>query len=263
MRLQGISTLGLVCALFFALLVVLELFFRVGSWRRRLRAGEAEATGTDVALSSILAILGLVLAFTYSAAVQRFDARKASAVDEANALVTVFLRADLAPEPLRAKLRSAVLTYARTRIFQYGDVATPARLGARLKESEEARDRIWPLAVQIMRRDEIPAAARGAVVQSVNVLLDMDTRRHAAAFDRLPRPVIAFLVFLAMASLGLSGYNTGLSGRLHRWRMAALAIVLAMLIGVIVDFDRALRGLIVVPQTAIESAISEMQRALD
>lgn len=263
MRFQGISTVGLVCALFLALSIALELSFRVGSWRRKRNPDEAAAAGTDVALSSILAILGLVLAFTYSAAVQRFDARKASAVDEANALATAFLRADLAPEPLRGQLRSAVLSYAETRIFRYEDVATPARLRARLKESEAARDNIWPLAVRIMQQEEVPAAARGAVVQSVNNLLDMDTRRRAAAFDRLPRPVVAFLVFLAVAALGLSGYNAGLAGGLHRWRMAALAIVLAMLIGVIVDYDRALRGLIVVPQNAIQSAVSDMQRAPD
>lgn len=259
---QGLSTLLTGAVLFGALVATLEVAFRIGSWRRGRREDRADGDGSDVALGSILAILGLVLAFTYGAAVTRSDARKAAVIEEANALGTAFLRSDLAAEPVRSELRSALLAYGRTRIFRLEEVATRDGLEQALARSSAARERLWPLVARLVR-DGDRGPLEVAIVQAINEVLDMDTRRYAVAFDRLPPSIVGLLVFLATISMALAGYHSGLSGRLRRWRMAALTAVLATLVAMILDYDRALRGFIVVPQTSLEAVVADMERALD
>ena len=77
---------------------------------------------------------------------------------------------------------------------------------------------------------------------SVNEVLDMHTIRIAAFFDKLPRLVIVMLVFVAAATLLVAGFNSGVSGRISRWRISALALVLTGVMLVIVDFDRPVSG---------------------
>ena len=93
---------------FFAvMLITMELGFRVGrKHRRTLR--NAESGGGGIVQTSIFAVLGLVLAFTYSAGLARFEARKAAVLNEVNALGTAFLRADLASEPGRTALMESL-----------------------------------------------------------------------------------------------------------------------------------------------------------
>ncbi len=258
---DGFSTLFGAGVVFVALLVAVEIGFRFGMWRRQRERDDPEDSGGDVALSSLLAILGLVLAFTYSAAVHRADARKVAAIDEANAIGTAFLRADLAPESVRTDLRQAILEYGRTRVFVLEEVRGPGGLERALARTAEARSRLWPLVLRIFEQDQV-GPVELAVMSSVNEVLDADTTRVAVAFDRLPAGLIGLLVILASVSVGVAGYNSGLDGRLRRWRMAALAGILAILIATILDYDRALRGFFQVSQDAIQATVAEMDRSL-
>ena len=258
---DGFSTLFGAGLVFVALLAAVEVGFRFGMWRRQRERDDAGDSGGDVALSSLLAILGLVLAFTYSAAVHRADARKVAAIDEANALGTAFIRAELAPESVRAELRQALLEYGRTRVFVLEEVRAPGGLDRAMARTADARERLWPLVLRMFEGDQA-GPVEISVMTSVNDVLDADTTRLAVAFDRLPAGLIGLLVILASVSVGVAGYNSGLNGRLRRWRMAALAGILAILIATIIDYDRALRGFFQVSQSTIEQVVAQMDRTL-
>ena len=103
--------------------IALEFGFRVGL-KRREHWKDADSGGGAVVLTSMFAVMGLVLAFTYASGVSRFDARKDAVIKEANALGTAFHRADLVAEPGRSELKMVLLDYARTRIIETGTVNT-------------------------------------------------------------------------------------------------------------------------------------------
>jgi hypothetical protein len=71
------------------------------------------ADSRDIAMGSMFALLGLIMAFTYAFTVSRADHRKQAIVNEANTIGTAFLRVELASEPGRSELRRLLLDYAR------------------------------------------------------------------------------------------------------------------------------------------------------
>ena len=99
--------LWVIALLFLAVLsVAVELGFRVGL-RKRKQWPDAEIGGGGVVLTAMMALLGLILAFTYSASASRYDARKQAVIVEANDIGTAFLRAGLVDDPGRTEPQQA------------------------------------------------------------------------------------------------------------------------------------------------------------
>jgi hypothetical protein len=126
------------------LLVSLEAGYRLGLARRKTLA-DGEAGGGEVVLTSMFALLGLILAFTYGSTVNRYNQRKQHVVAEANALGTAYLRAGLVDGADAAALQRAILDYARTRVVSSKEWSTHATAMATLERSLKAQSRIWPL----------------------------------------------------------------------------------------------------------------------
>ncbi len=86
-------------------IIILLLAVEVGFWiESRSRPAEEGTEGRDISLGSMLALLGLLLAFTYAFTLSRADHRKSAIVDEANAIGTAFLRSDMTEEPGRSPM---------------------------------------------------------------------------------------------------------------------------------------------------------------
>ena len=243
------------------LLVVMEAGYQAGK-RKRPAIAECDAgEGSDVALASILALLGLVLAFTYSFTLSRFDSRKHAVLDDANAIGTAFLRASLAPEPSRSQLQKLLKEYAQTRLVTREQLLAKDGFRKVLERTTKAQSRLWPATDRMVK-----AMAAGplevSIVQSVNKVLDVAGKRLAAYIDRLPAIVFVLLVFIAATAMFIAGFHAGKQGSFKRWRLALLSVVLAAVITVITDFDRPLSGLVQVSQQPIAHLIRDMDAAL-
>jgi len=242
------------------LLIALELGFRVGLRRHRTELGDARKTVRgDVTLGSMLALLGLLLAFTYAFSLSRADMRKEAVIREANAIGTAFLRANLAAEPGRSELRQGLLGYARTRLVNE-DVYAEA-LRAAVQRSLEAQSQLWP-AMERALREDVPGPIQALLVQAVNDVLDAQTIRIAAVNDRIPGEVLALLLLVASASLAVAAHNAGLNGSISRWRMDTFAVILTALMLVIVDFDRGQHGLIQVSLQPLAVVIEDLENQI-
>lgn len=239
------------------LLIAVEGGFRVGL--RRHYKGTVDAKKTvrgDVTLGSMLALLGLLLAFTYAFSLSRADMRKQAIVNEANAIGTAFLRANLGAEPGKSELRQGLLDYARTRLIYaelYGEGLRKA-----VDRSLEVQARLWPAAERTVQGDVL-GPIQALILQAVNEVLDTHTIRIAVVNDRIPGIVLALLLLVAAAALAVAAYNAGLNGSINRWRMSAFALVLAALMLVIVDFDRGQRGLIRVNLQPLEAVVKDLE----
>jgi len=249
--------LAIVCVVLF--LLSLEAGFRLGCVRHRKKPG---TDGGDIALTSMFALLGLVLAFTYSFAVGRSDLRKQAVVAEANAVGTAFLRANFGPQPAARELRQVLRDYTETRIVLHEEVGTDERVRKFLDRTAQAETRIWPATVKL-----VEAGNRGpidaGIVAAVNEVLDADSRRLAVAFDRLPMVALYMLIFVSCGSMAVAGYNRGLEGDINRTRMTVVAAVLATVITVITDFDRPYSGFVLESQQPLIDVLREMDKALE
>ena len=242
-------------------LAALESGFWMGLRKFHVEANSEKAVRGDVTLGSMLALLGLILAFTYAFSLSRADHRKEAIVHEANAIGTAFLKADLAAEPGRSELRGRLLEYARTRLVTAEMVATPEALQATLARSLEAQSHLWPATKQVLQGD-VPGPIKSSIIQAVTGVLDAHNKRLAAVHDRLPDAILVLLTFVAMVSVAVAGYQAGLTGSMNHWRRGAFVLILAALILIIIDFDRSYEGAIQINQETIASLISNLERAL-
>ena len=91
-----------------------------GGWRlgntRRQRAEHEKDAPIDAIVGAMLGLLAFLLAFTFGMSASRFDARRQLVLQEANAIGTAYLRADMLPEPQRSEIRNQLREYATLRV---------------------------------------------------------------------------------------------------------------------------------------------------
>ena len=236
-------------AMLAALLGASEIGYRLGSARvdtpdslRTLMSGTGAAT---------LGLLGLLLGFALSMAIARWDLRRDVIVEEANAIGTLFLRAGLVEQPLRAELQGALLAYTDARIALGGSRSDPDTLRAARLESQALHGRIWSV---VERANQPPTmnATLSALIGAANQLIDLHELRLASIENRLP-PAL-FLLLLAVASLAVSFLAWSFGAALHRGRtpMLLLALLIGAVLLLIMDVNRPQRGRIEVGVAPLE-----------
>mgnify|MGYP001064187145 CR=1 FL=1 len=105
-------------ALFVGMLILLYVGRRLGA-QHLASDPKGARTGTGTIEAAVFALLGLLIAFTFSGAVSRFDARRHLIVEEANAIGTAYLRLDLLPTGSQPTLRKEFSRYVEYRLEVY------------------------------------------------------------------------------------------------------------------------------------------------
>jgi hypothetical protein len=235
-----------ICLLFFAALVAAdEAGYRLGRGTPA-QASEETKTQTNQIQTAVFAVLGLLLAFTFSMAVSRFDARKQALVEETNALGTTYLRTQLLPEPQRTAEVALLRHYVDARLASarptwYRDVTLKT-------QTSDLQQRMWSQAVSAAQQDprSIPT---GLFVQSLNDAIDAQGRRDAARLNYLPGSALYLLFAASILAMGILGYRSGLGGRgRSALGTVMLALVIALVVLIILDFDHPYQGLITISQ---------------
>ena len=164
-----LTVVGTVIAagIFLAILVCLML----GRWlgRRAIaRYGAAGVPNISSLEAAVFALLGLLIAFTFSGALSRFDVRRNQAVEEANAIGTAYLRIDLLSAHAQPLLRETFRKYVDARIETYR--ALPDLKAARLElaRSQDLQREIWTQAVAAARVPESRPDAELLVMPALN-----------------------------------------------------------------------------------------------
>ncbi len=235
-------TLGamlLAIALFLALLACLEIGRRVGV-RRAARDSEAALAGAGVVEGAVFALLGLLIAFTFSGAAGRFDQRRALIVEEANAIGTAYLRLDLLPAAARAELQESLRQYLDARLAVYRAVPDMVAVHAALARSTALQQEIWSKAVAASAGSQ----ATVLLLPALNEMIDITTTRTMAGQTHPPLVLFALLTGLALLGALLAGHAMS-SARERNWlHMATFAFALAGAVYVILDMEYPRVGLI-------------------
>lgn len=227
---------------------------------RKLAAGEdVDLRAGEASLGAIMALLGLLLAFSFGNALSLLEARKLDVIAEANALGTAFLRADYLPEPARSEMKAALRDYAHTRLVpETGGIISAEDATAFIERSLAAQDRLWPLTVAATA-EPLPPAIATFVAGAVNDVLDAHQMRMRSISVPVSELSQVIVVMTALAALFLLGNRAGIAGRSLTWRTYTFAALLILVMMTVLDVQRASQGLIRVDQSALKATLAGME----
>ncbi len=244
------SNLVLLAALVLAVLLAAG---SAGLWvgRRRARQeGEQGLTQVSVVQGAMLGLLGLLLGFTFSMAVSRYDARKGLVIDEANSIETAYLRAQVLPQPLRAESQELFKEYIAIRVRSSQSALDDVQQAAFESSAATVFNHLWAKAMAAVERD-IHGDALTSYVEALNAMNDVRAGRNAALENHVPPSVLYLLVVIAALSVAYLGYGFGLTRQRGKLTIATLSIAITLVIAVIIDIDRPRRGLVQISQQSL------------
>jgi hypothetical protein len=255
-----LTVIPLLCGgLLIGLLLLIEAGRRLGV-RRLATDPEGARAGAGTVEGAVFALLGLLIAFTFSGAASRFDDRRHLVAEEANAIGTAWLRIDVLPASAQPPLRHLFRQYLDSRLATYRQAGDADAVRAESVRSRRLQQEIWTLAVNAAR-DSGSAPAQILLLPALNAMIDITTTRAMAAQIHPPAIIFIMLAVLALAGAMFIGY--GMAGaRTRSWfHSIGFATVIAAAVYVIVDIEYPRHGLIRVD--AADQVLVELRRAMN
>jgi hypothetical protein len=217
-----------------------ELGFRIGQ-RHRKHQYRPEDLGTLTA--STLGLLALLLAFSLSHALSRYEARRALVLEEANAIESTANLALMLPMKAQAPILSALRDYVAVRIG-LGIPYDPAKMDRDVAKSRDLLTTLWRQAAAVSEPQSLPAHR---FINSLDEMTKIQERRLISLRYYVPNAILLMLLGVATVAIGLTGYQSGLTQTRLQMGTVALALTIAIVMVLVIDIDQPARGFILVP----------------
>lgn len=225
--------------------------------RRLGERSDSNRESVGVVQGALLGLVGLLLAFGLTMAVSRYEGRRAVMVDEANAIGTTYLRAQLLAEPERSESLELLRVYTDAAIVMAEAVPSTDDHDRAVAAVEQLQDDLWALAGDAIAADPMGSAPR-LYVESLNETIDAHGLRVASLRNRVPTSVQLLQVVGSAVALGVLAMYLSMFGRnLVTSLLAGAFVVLILLVSF--DLDRPRRGFITVPATALTDLRASME----
>ncbi len=235
------------------LAVVMLMVWSVGFLAGRGRKGSARPEG--IFEEAILAILGLLLAFTFSMALAKYDHRREMLIQDSNSIGDFYTCASLLKEPVRTKLTGVIREYAELRL----DLARRGHgvpdIVKEMSRFQEMQGRMTALVGEALA-EGTPIAV--PLTDTLNNLTSAHAARVAAVRDRLPGIVVILLFVGGAIATGLIGRTEGASERPPLGGTLGFFLLVALVVYVILDLNDPVKGLITVSQEPLRLVIESM-----
>ncbi len=228
-----------------AFLLILGLFagmllmLFIGQWLgRRSLSQETDVvrsrlTGVETA---IFGLMGLMIAFAFSGAANRYEMRRQLVVDEANAIGTAYLRLDLLPAASQPALREKFRQYTDVRTKVYELLPDISASEAQAAIAVTLQNEIWAGTLAALK--DAPPQATIVVIPALNQMIDVTTTRAIAMRTHTPRLIFAVLLILGMVCSLLAGYVLAYTNtRNVRLHVITFAVIVTLTIYIIFDLD--------------------------
>ncbi len=229
---------------FVASLLAFLAALEVGHWTgTNVQEGENVATLE----ASVLGLLALIIGFTFSMALNRFEARRDALISEANAIGTAALRARMLPSPYREESLKLFKEYVPIRVSFAEREPTSDEAFQASRHSKEVQEALWRQAQAAATKDNAMVPT-GLYIQALNETFDNQQKRSAILGNRVPNIVFVGLYSVAVAALWLAGYASAIDRA--RWRRPTYVacLLVAGVILLIQDLDRPGAGFITVDE---------------
>lgn len=250
--LDGTATWQIGLALVLAMLIAAA----VGEWVRRraikarvVKSDDDKPGGTEgYIVSATLGLLALLMGFTFSLAADRFETRRALVLEEANAIGTTYLRAQMLEPVDRARISRMLVEYTDNRLALAR--APQGQIQPLLARNDQMLTDLWTATVaawpSIKGMD-----FSSSFLETMNDMIDLDASRKAARQVRVPSAVFFVLFFYVVTSAGVLGY----AGATKEGRGATIFLFLLLGVSLMLtlDIDRPTSGRVMESQGPMEA----------
>jgi hypothetical protein len=212
-------------------------------WQLGTRAVGRGSSNLTTLESAMLGLLALMIAFTFSMALSRFEARRDAVLNEANAIGTTALRARLLPDPQRSEVLKLLREYVQIRLDIVQSGASLTELARAVDRSNALQEALWQQAQAMAAKDK-GAVPTGLFIQSLNEMIDDQGKRLSALRNRIPGSVLLTLFSIAAFAGAFAGYASGRDVQRSRVPVYVMGLLVSAVIYLIIDLDRPSTGFI-------------------
>ena len=222
--------------------------------RQRERAHEAREDFRMV-LAASLTLLGLIIGFSFSMAVTRYDLRKGAEAAEANAIGTAYVRTELLPAAEAARVRALLGEYLEQRILFYR-TRDPERLRLINMQTTQTQGELWSSIRTVANAQPSPVVA--LAVSGMNDVLNSQSATQATWWNRIPGAAWGLMAVIAMLCNLMLGFTAG------RLRTRAVLLILPLVVStafyLISEIDSPRGGFIQVTPQNLVSLVGVVHR---
>jgi len=228
----------------------------VGFWLGSLTRSVDEPFDRQLNLvrTSTAALVAFLIGFAFSGAASRFINRVDLIVNEANALTTAYLRADIIAEPQRGELKAALKEYTADRVILLSREGGE-QMEALLAKVGGLHQRMWRSAINATQGN---APLMAVVLPPINEVIDLHSTHLAAARRHLPIPIMMTLLAAVAVSIVMIGLGNGRVGRRFSLLDSVYGVVLAAALWMTIDLDYQGIGFIGVSNRSLVEALAAM-----
>ena len=235
-------------------LVSFEVGYQISKYTQSHSKGKVK-TSQGPLVAGLLAMLAFVLTFTFSMASSRFDDRKESVLNEANAINTAYMRADLISEPHRTEMKRLLREYVDIRLYgiKKWEVA--------ITKSLELHELLWIQAT--LAAEKNPKNLNLLLIQSINEVINIHHKRlTVAVHNRIPVNIWLTLYAITAFAMVTVGSQVGLARTRRLDQVIPMVLAFSALIMLVADLDRPVQlGKTEVSQEAMIDLKKKMSRA--
>ena len=241
------------------IIFLMILFFNwLGYWlkKKQFQKNPLEVPGKLGSVEgTMLSIMALLLGFTFSVAVTKFETRRMLVVEEANTIVTAVLRCDLYPDSIRNLIRADFKDYVETRVDYYLARNDEDKIIRELEKSRSITARIWNRIMFVSSNPEMRLRSQ-QMIPVINNVMEIVTKRDASRTAKVPRLVLWTLLILVLTSALLLGndYNGTKKSKLLT---VGYAILMTLTLNLIIELNNPRQGFITLD--AEEKKITELR----
>jgi len=241
-----------------AMLLGAELGYRLGR-RGHPTHNELRRTQIISIQAATLGLLALLLGFTFSMALSRFEYRKQMVVQESNAIGTAALRSQFLPTFRHEEVNKLFRRYVEIRLESVLHTVQGSSDREQLDlEIRKIQRQLWHIASEAAEAEprSIPLSM---FTHAMNAVIDIKSKRDIAVANHVPESVLVFLFAFAVLAAVLLGFGNGLAGGRIMSLTAAYCVIVGLVIMLIIDLDHPQQGL---ARTSQQSMI-ELQEIMD
>lgn len=222
---------------------------------KRWHSAETNSEHEDftLILGGTLTLLGLIIGFTFSMAMTRYDQRKNYEEEEANAIGTEYVRLDLLPDSDTTNVRMLVRSYLDQRVLYY-KTRNEQQLNQINDRTAQLQTEMWSAVSTLSQAHDSPVTA--LAVSGMNDVLNSQGYTQASWWNRVPFPAWSLLVLLSVFSNLVLGYE---ARKRTTFRFLILPIALSVSIFLIADIDSPRGGVIRVHPQNLENLVESLR----
>ena len=204
---------------------------------------------SDMIPSFIHGLLSLILAFTFSVVIERYEERRHLTIKESAAISTAFIRSSLLPKIEEFNVNDLFKEYVDLRVKIYNVPYSSKEGRVILDQSEKIKNQMWKYLRLVSKKDA--GALTSAYVYAYTDMLDAEEERNFAINRNIPFTIYYLILIIGCVAISSLYFDRGYNNEKVHWRPNLFIVVLSIMVTFVYDMDHPNQGILQIGQEAM------------